>query len=196
MQLQFDEAAHKYTLGGKTLPSVTQVLGPLTDYTVVDSDALEIARQKGVAIHKMVELYCVGDLDEESLPEWLKPVLKAWKQFVANTGFQVDGSEVRSHHPIFGYAGTFDLTGTVKTKKGFPRWLVDIKRSLYAGRVIGLQLAGYKKIWEYDHKGQVINNRFALVLGENGQYRLTEFADPKDENVFLAALTMHKWRSI
>lgn len=191
--LVFDEKAHKYSVDGKELPSVTQVLKPLTDYSVIGAEALEIARQKGIAIHKTIELYCAGDLDEDSLPDWLKPILSAWRLFVANTGFNVEGSEVRLHHPVFGYAGTFDLIGTTPKNK---RWLIDIKRSLYAGRVIGLQLAGYKRTWEHHNKGQRIDNRFALILQESGQYRLTEFNDAKDDSVFLAALTMHKWRTI
>lgn len=188
--LEFNEELHQYKNDGVVLPSVTQVLSPLTDYTVVGADALEKARQKGVAIHKMVELYCANDLDEDTLPDWLKPVLKAWKTFVDNTGFKVDGSEVRLHHPTLAYAGTFDLGGMAQKNK---RWLVDIKRSLFAGRVIGLQLAAYKRTWEYHNKGQKIDKRFALILREDGQYRLTEFEDPRDDSVFLAALTMHKW---
>jgi hypothetical protein len=188
--LQFDEAAHRYTLNNQVLPSVTQVLKPLTDYSLIDAEALEVARQKGVAIHKMVELYCANDLDEDALPDWLRPVLQAWKLFVANTGFEVEGSEVRLHHPTFMYAGTLDLVGKALKNQ---RWMIDIKRSLYAGRVIGLQLAGYKRSWEYHNKGHRIDKRFALILREDGQYRLSEFSDPMDENVFLAALTMHKW---
>lgn len=192
--LTFDEAEHRYELDGKAVVSVTTVLKPLTDYGFIDPIVLELARQKGVAVHKTIELEVAGDLDEATLPEWLVPHLAAWRRFVADTGFEPVASEIRMAHPAMRYAGTADLIGRV----GKETWLVDLKRSLYAGRVIGLQTAGYARLWASDpasNERKKINRRFALVLRDDTTYRLTEFKDPQDDSVFLAALAMWKWQA-
>lgn len=186
--LTFNEARHEYRLDGMVVPSVTQILKPLTDYSRINPDALERARQQGVAIHKTVELDVAAQLDEDALPEWLRPYLSAWRSFGASTEFRAIGAELRIGHPTARYAGTPDLICVA----GKEVWLIDVKRSLYAGRAIGLQTAGYARLWHAYPANRKINRRFALVL-RDATYRLEEFKDPHDDAVFLAALTMHKW---
>ena len=45
--LTFDEAAHEYRLDGRRLPSVTQLLAPLVDYSKVPRETLERAQALG-----------------------------------------------------------------------------------------------------------------------------------------------------
>lgn len=194
--LTFEEGPHLYRWHGKPVPSVTQVLGQLTSYDRIPAESLKRARQKGVAVHRTVELHAKDDLDEETLPEWLRPPLAAFKQFVADTGFRIVESERRVFHPTYGYAGTADLFGTIRVKRGRSEVeqtaCVDLKRSLYAGRAIGLQLIGYVKARETEPGSERIQRRFALVLSETGKYALTEFDDPSDFTNFLACLTVHR----
>ena len=187
--LEFDEPSHTYRIDGRVVPSVTQVLKPLTDFSHIDPATLENARQEGVAIHKMVELDVTGDLDEDQLPDWLRGRLKAWRSFRDMTGLHPIAAELRMAGP--GVAGTLDLV--VRVRKAV--WLVDLKRSLYAGRAIGLQTAAYARLWNALRPELRVTNRFALVLADNGTYRLTEFKDPHDDAVFMAALVMHNWIS-
>jgi hypothetical protein len=190
--LAFDEATHTYTWNGVVVPSVTQVLKPLTDYGMITADKLEIARQKGVAVHKMVELHAKGDLDEETLPEWMHPVLAQWEKFVVDTGFEIINSETQVYNPSYGYAGTFDLYGRMRDGDA----LIDVKRSFLAGPVIGLQLAGYHAAMVDSLKNIGVKfgsvNRYALKLNEIGPYRLEPFADKKDFGDFITALAFHK----
>lgn len=186
--LAFDEATHTYTWNGVVVPSVTQVLKPLTNYNMIPADKLEVARQKGNAVHRLVELHSNGDLDRETLPAWMVPVLASWEQFVADTGFEVIFSEHRVYSTTYAYAGTFDLYGQMRDGDA----LIDVKRSFMAGSVIGLQLAGYKNaLCEQERMGKQAK-RYALKLNENGPYRLEPFTNKNDHGDFITALAFHK----
>lgn len=188
--LTFNEAEHKYYWCGARVPNVTSVLAPLVDYSMIPRDALEIARQKGVACHKMVELDCKGDLDEDTLPDWMRPALVQWRKFVTESGFQMIVSEHRVFHPHYQYAGTLDLLGRMNGCVAF----VDVKRSFAAGPVIGLQLAAYHEAYCAQEKVGKAADRYALKLSEVGPYRLEPFTDKGDFGVFLSLLTIHKFR--
>lgn len=196
--LTFDEASHTYRYRGVVVPNVTRVLGSLIDLSHVDPEKLEHARQEGVAMHRMSDLHFKGELHIPSLPDWLVPRLAALKRFVSETGFRVVASEQKLYHPTYAYAGTFDLVGHIPVKNGRlyrdVTACVDLKRSFFAGRVTGLQTAGYALLWE-DQGHPRIQRRLALKLHANGTYATDLFEDPADRSVFLAALALYKWRN-
>lgn len=205
--LTFDEPTHTYRWNGQPVPNVTRLLAPLTDYSRIPADVLERAQQEGKAIHKMVELHMTGMLDLAALHSdesqaWLLPRFEALEKFIDETGFVCYAAE----HPLYSkqlrYAGTPDLIGRMshigKTRRRAV--LVDVKRSFFAGPVIGLQTAAYTQVWnETEAKGEkdllVPNqNRFALQLRADGTYRLEPFDDGGDFAAFLALLTVHYWK--
>lgn len=189
MTLHFDTATHTYTVDGVVVPSVTQVLAPLYDFSKIAPDVLEVARQKGVAVHHMIELDCAGDLDEEGLPDWMLPALANWRKFVAESGFVMTASEHRVFHKTYKYAGTLDLFGHMRAHPT----IIDVKRSFAAGPVIGLQLAAYSSAYFGQGDGAAVK-RYALKLCEVGPYKLEPFTDKGDFGVFLSLLTIHKYR--
>lgn len=195
--LTFDPEKHVYFWNGARVPNVTRIIAPLSDYSKVDPEALERARQQGVAVHKMVELDCKGDLD--SLPDWMAGHYRAWEKFKAEVGLELWRSEHKMFHPRHGYAGTPDLTGVLlKAKKPLngPA-LIDIKRSFYAGRAIGVQTAAYLDTWNTTEGKDLRidpSHRFALQLRHNGEYRLEHYGDRDDFAVFLAYLQIHRWK--
>lgn len=190
MSLTFEEDGHVYRWHGVVVPSVTTCLSPLTDFSKIPVGTLETARQKGVAVHKMVELHSKGDLDEDSLPTWMTPALEQWKKFVADTGFEMIVSEHRVYHEQYAYAGTLDLLGIINGKLSF----VDIKRSFLAGMVIGFQLAAYSAAYFSQEKNALLRkaDRYALKLNETGPYRLEQFDDYNDFNHFVTCLAFYK----
>ena len=190
--LTFDPAEHRYFWNGVRVPNVTSILADLTDLSMIPRGALEIARQKGVACHRMVELDAKGDLDETTLPEWMAPVLIQWRKFVAESGFRVIDSEKKVYNPAHHYAGTLDLFGEMTHAAHFA--YIDVKRSFLAGNVIGLQLAAYRAADATEHKDRRTAKRYALRLKEGEPYRLQEFSDPNDFNVFTACLIRHQWK--
>ena len=70
----FDEAAHAYTFEGKSVPSVTQVMRPITQlaYGAIPLEVLRKAAAFGTAVHACTELYDQDDLDPFSVEDdWL-----------------------------------------------------------------------------------------------------------------------------
>lgn len=193
--LTFDEAAHHYFWNGVRVPNVTSVLAPLVDYSRVPPDALERARLQGVAIHHMVERDCKNDgLDPDTLPDWMRGHYAAWRRFTEETAFQCIASEERVFHEGMGYAGTLDLVGTMRNARNQDAHaLIDVKRSFYAGPVIGLQLAAYAEAWNR-MKDSNVARRFALRLDADGKYRLEPFEDRSDFAVFTAQLATYRWK--
>lgn len=187
--LAFDEPSHTYRWNGRVVPSVTQVIGHLMDDKLrfIDRDTLALAREKGIAIHKTIELHATGRL--KKCPTWIEPMLAAWEKFVERNSFRLVVAEYRVYHDGMGYAGTIDLVGDVK---GVPS-IVDLKRTFLAGRVTGLQTAGYKRAWNQCDPRHIVN-RYALVLGADGEPKLEQFNDPADDAAFLACVTMWKWQ--
>lgn len=193
--LTFDEPRHIYHFSGRLVPSVTQVIAPWCDFSMIPPDVLEKARQEGQAIHKMVELICKGLAFD--MPEWMRGHRLAFDRFVEDTGFECWAAEKRLYHEI-GYAGTADLFGMLpKLRNVLGPANLDIKRSFYGGPTIGLQLAAYSRAWnEEAPKDMAIPdaNRFALRLDADGKYRLQRFPGPDDWVDFLAALRQHKFK--
>lgn len=204
-QLVFREEDHTYWYDGVLVPGVTRVIAHLTDYSHIPPDRLIALQDEGRAVHKMVELACLGTLDVSTLPDWLRPHHIAWLRFVDETGFEPLVSEYRVYHPTQRYAGTLDLLGEfTRLKKIKGPALGDVKRSLYAGPAIGLQLSGYDGALRTDRSMPVPRHRFTLRLGADGQYRMdfgvrvkgTEipFLHPDNDNAFLACLQQFRWR--
>lgn len=193
--LTFDEPSHTYCWDGNRVPHVTGVLAPLTDYSMVPPATLELARQKGVAVHKMCEQWAKGELDYGKLPEWMFPVLDWWLQFVNDTGFVFIASERKVFHPMYRYAGTLDFRCLLPKTKLQGEGILDVKRSFMAGGAIGLQTAAYGAADDTQApRSNRINWRAALRLREDAPPRLQIYEDRNDFNVFLAALTLHNWK--
>ncbi|WP_440818176.1 hypothetical protein [Ralstonia sp. 22111] len=187
-ELQFDPVGHVYTVGAQRVPSVTQILAPLVDYSQVPRTVLERARQLGSAVHRMTELYDLDDLDMDDLADELRPYLTAWIKFRAETGFVPETIEKRLYHPALRFAGTPDRSGLINRRRA----VIDIKKMLYLGPVIGLQLAAYQELFEKN--GTHVEDRYALGLRADGTYRLQPYTDKSDWPVFLSLLTTRNWK--
>lgn len=158
-ELIFDETLHRYVLDGQVLPSVTQVLKPLYDFSFVNPDLLRRAAEYGTALHKTVELYLKNDLDEDSLDDALKGPLDAFKEWQRATNEVDPIIETFCYHPRLKYAGTPDLA--------YPHSIIDIKSRPVNMLTDPIQLAAY------DHFGKGNRARFVLELKQDGTYNFT-----------------------
>lgn len=203
--LTFDAATHTYFWRGHRVPNVTRVISHLTDYSRIPPDRLIRLQEEGRAVHSMVEMDCAGRLDVDSLPQWLRPHYRAWRRFLDETGFEPILSEYQVYHPTQCYAGTLDLLGEFKRLKGVKGIaLGDVKRSLYAGPAIGLQLSGYDKALCTDPSIPRPRHRFSLRLTSEGKYHIDfgirvkgieiPFLHPDNDAAFLACLQQYRWR--
>ena len=182
-ELIFNPENHVYTIDNIYLPSVTTIIkaAGLIDTTWFT----EGATTRGTYVHQATELYDKNDLDEAALDPALVPYLNAYKQFLNDTGFCIDGIEKRIHSATYGYAGTLDRLGK------FPgeniNSILDIKSGVPA-KWHGAQLAAYALCYPEPH------NRYGLYLSDNGTYKLKRFRDRNDMQVFLACLTIYKFK--
>lgn len=198
--LQFDAESHTYTVGGKVLDSVTQILKPLSaaEYRGVSADVLDRAAQLGKAVHAVIELDNKRVLDVDALDPLLVPYYGHWRQFLAQSGFKPLLSEEKLHSLRYGYAGALDLFGTLNGEAA----LIDAKRTVKVPRLAGPQTAGYEILLR-ERRPDLIDaacsgpgngrvHRYALHLTPD-RWQLVPFKDPNDQRVFLSALTLHNW---
>ncbi len=192
--IHFEAASHTYTLGGLRLPSVTEVLRPLIDaeYRGVAKDVMERAATLGKAVHKLIELDLLNELDEDGLSDALRPYLAQWRAFRTLSGFEPILSEQIVYSARYGYAGTLDLFGRLNGRLA----LIDAKRTAQVPRTAGPQTAGYQlALCESSPSAPWLAepiDRYALHLTPD-RWRLVPFKDAADQRVFLSALTLHQW---
>lgn len=159
----FDEGLHRYTLNGVVLPSVTQIIKPLYDFSAVNADVLRRAGEYGTAVHKTIELYLNDDLDEDELDENLyNPLLafKAWQADNYDIDLETAVIEKVGYHPKLKYAGTPDIeTETM---------VIDLKSRKCNPLTDSIQLAAY------DHMtGNGKRQRYVLELKQDASYVFT-----------------------
>lgn len=189
--LTFDPDRHEYRFAGQVVPSVTQILAPLTDLSLVDEDVLRRAKLFGTAVHLACELHDRGTLNESALDPNLRPYLQAWRSFCADHGALWQHVEARVYHPTLRYAGTLDRQGQVD---GFPS-IVDIKSgsSLYPS--VGPQLAAYAQahaVQTHSPAMGCVYRRYAVRLHESG-YELKQYSDPTDWPTFASLVTLRQF---
>ena len=185
--LTFDEAAHRYTLDGVEVSSVTQVLEPFDDWSSVPPDVLEAARDRGTRVHAACALDLLGTLDESSVDDEVAPYLLQFRRFLVESRFEAALSEHQVWSGRLGYAGTLDLFGDLPNAKSA---LIDIKSGAMP-RSVGPQTAAYARALK-DSAGMSAASRWCLLLTPD-KYSLTPLRDPQDERIFLAALTLCHW---
>lgn len=184
---EFDEALHAYTVNGAGVPSVTQLMQPLTScvYGSINADVLRAAAEFGTAVHACTELLDEDDLDPESVePDWM-PYLDAYKAWKADVSPVIDAIELRLG--CSRYCGTIDRLCIIA---GEP-WVVDLKTTSTLHEHVGVQLAAYEALAA--RKFGQRYRRAALQLRGDGTYRFREYRKPDDAACFAALLNLNFW---
>lgn len=186
MKVELDKDTHLYTMDGAPVPSVTQLLQPLNDFGFVSRDVMARAQAFGEAVHKAVELWEAGTLDEAALDPLLRPYLDGYLEWRRH--FQPDHvtCEIIVGSAFYKYAGTLDILAV----KGPKRVLVDLKSG--TSITVGPQTAGYKQAWE-EMTGDKIQERRCLTLTAKGP-KVKALADASDWSVFQSCLNIHRFK--
>ena len=187
-KLEFDEAKHEYRLEGALLPSVTQVLKPLQDFSTIPEDILERSANFGTAVHLATTLWDQNDLDMDSLDPAIVPYLEAWKRFCDETKITFEAIESQVVSEKYRYAGTLDRIGFLNEKAT----VIDIKTGV-VNPTIGVQLAGYLVAWNETHVLKV-TKRASVALLKDGRYKVDWWEDKADWACFLALLQITNWQ--
>ena len=178
-ELVFDQPSHTYRLAGRLLPSVTQVLAPLVDFSRVPPDVLEAKRDLGSRVHETCHFH---DEDDDVLP-----YLEGWKRFMRESGARILQCETRVCEPVLGYAGSLDRVLELNGN----RWLVDLKTSFCLPHTVGAQTAAYLRALA----DPSVTHRGALRLRADGTYRLDALTGAADWSVFMACLTIARFKA-
>ena len=186
MTLTFDEATHEYHIDGVLVPHVTAVLESerIIDYSKVEPSVLQAAKLRGHYVHMVTAFDDDGDLDHDSVHPSIAGYLQAWWKFRRETGFKPTLIEQHVYSPTYGFAGTLDRLG----RMGGETILVDIK----SGPILdgaAFQTAAYALCVE-----EIVDRRIAVRLNDNATYTVRTFEGDYDEEIFLAALSLYKWR--
>ena len=189
MRLEFDAASHTYRIDGRVVPSVTQVLAPLEDFSRVPRDVLEAARIFGQHVHEACDLLNRGELDWLSLDPALTPYVEGWRRFIEESGAVVMASEFPVGHDQLGYAGTPDVLIQMRDRL----WIPDIKSTAVVPSTVGYQTAGYAKAY-HRMTGQE-PKRCCVLLDGAGRYKLHTRNESSDWEMFVSALNCFKHKA-
>lgn len=184
--LVFDAENHLYYVDGIEIPSVTTILRPLVDYSMVPDFMLDYAADRGTQAHLACELFDRNDLDESDLDERLIPYLGAWKKFRTDSGFVIEANEQRLWNPRHKYCGTCDRVGMLNRR----RVVLEIKTTSTLMPATAVQCAAYLEAFNAGKpKGEHARGCVAVHLRNDGTYRLHTYANPREHfAAFLALL--------
>jgi hypothetical protein len=187
--LTFDAESHTYRYAGAIIPSVTQILEAegISDFSMVPSEALRIAQERGTAVHQATEYLDQDRLDWESVDPSLLGYLEAWERFKDDCEVTILEIETRVYSEL-GYAGTLDRI----VELGARKVLIDIKSGAPT-RAAKIQTAAY----QFAHPDRDrIDYRAAVQLSADGKYKLHPYHGDLiwDFSVFSAALTLYQFK--
>lgn len=193
MKIDFDEEKHEYSVGGIKIPSVSEILAPLSAdrYRDLNPAVLQQAAARGTAIHEATQAIDYG-AEPEPNPD-LDGYLAAYMAFLWEHDVEWHMIEQivyynRTEDELPLYAGTVDRYGLVD---GVPT-VVDIKT--YASLTTDSQLAAscqtalYRDALE-EVASQYIatwvkQNRAILHLRKDGTYRLVNLDEWDEKHGF------------
>jgi hypothetical protein len=155
------------------LPSVTQIINPLNDFSGIPPDDLARKCELGIQFHKAIDLYLIDDLNFDRLdPDLLKPMsafVSWWEQVVCRP--TIIFVEEPMYHKSLRYAGTADLI-TETT-------IYDFKLRPYKGVTDILQLEGYKHMLPPGKR-----DRWVVCFDLEGNMKMHRAQHPKAWGVF------------
>lgn len=188
MTITFNESEHEYRIDGERVPSVTELLRPLTaaQYNAINPEVLRQAAERGTEVHEACEAIDYGlDPEDPSRDTW--GYIEAYQQFLYDHDVEWFGIEEMGACTDFAipYAGTVDRWGYVDGEIA----VVDIKTtsqpSIEQKYSVTLQTELYWWIIDAKH-AQEPTRRYALYLKKDGDYTLfdcEEFA--RQENIHI-----------
>jgi len=178
---------HEYTLNGRRVPGVTEVIRHFVPAWSCDKFFLD----KGTAVHRAVELSLAGKLERASLDPRIVGRVDAILRFVADVGLTPIKLEARVASPLLQFAGTIDCVGSLKTGR---RIICDWKGSVDVGAE--LQLALYRLLWNEAYYYEA-SWAVAVECHDDGTYRCRwskEHELQNAANVGKAMLSVYGWK--
>ena len=187
--IDFDEEQHIYRLRGVRLPSVTQLMKPMSlmAYDGISDGALMQAADRGTRAHEQVSNYVLYGVEESD--EDTEPYVSAFMDFMRDFKPTWIASEYRTFHKALRYAGTIDLIGFATPDDGNGVDVCDIKTTSALHRtMLGCQLGAYGEALK--SHGVKVRNLYGLQLLRTGKYQFEKVEN--GFNVFLNSMAIVK----
>lgn len=186
-RIRFEESTHTYWMDGVRVPSITQVLKCATydEFDHVHPDVLAKKAREGQELARMIEDYVKGRFDVMAYDPVLLGDFDAFEIWHRKTGGQIIESEKIVASVRWQYAGRLDL---VYDMPGVGLSMIDIKRTYAVPASGGPQTAAQALAY-----GDENMPRYLLHIKDE-RCTLVPQPDKADLKVFLAALTVTRWR--
>jgi len=171
----FDPILHRYSIAGRPVPSVTQVINEVLPGAIWHAD--EYYLNKGQAVHACMALLAKGKCFDYDTA--IDGQVTAGRKFFAEMKPEVYDVEGQIYSERYMFAGCPDLICKIARHK----CVVDFKSSITD--MVFLQLGGYAIL-----KPEVTHG-MGVELREDGKYKCTELVKiDRFKNEFLACLTV------
>jgi len=182
MTFIYNEDTRKHTLNGKHIPSVSQALDPLYDFSGINPEVLERKRELGTQFHEAIRLHLLDDLVFDSLdPDIIKPMY-AFIDWWRDRFNILDISDFQIEQPIchekLKYCGKPDLVT--------PFAIFDWKLRPFKPLTDILQLEGYKHILPLGKR-----DRWAVCFDIQGNMKMHKCFHSKAWGIFRKMLERH-----
>lgn len=193
MNITFDAATHSYTIDGRPVPSVTQVLEPATDWSFIPAWQLEAARALGQDVHLAINLMVQDRLDWKSVDPAVLPYVTGAALFLRESGATVLASELVLGSRRLGVAGTLDLLLQWRGWEYYADWKVCDT----IPKTVGAQLSGYEILYADMYRQGERNyraRRISIRLKPNGYTVDRMKPNNGDEATFISYVNAYKLR--
>jgi hypothetical protein len=172
----------------KEFPSVTQVMEPYTDFSMIPDDVLEAASERGTAVHQICASIALGFFT--ITPEPYQGYITSFRSWFDSQVQGVSSVEERLFDTALGFSGQPDFIGTLKDGSLV---LIDWKTPVALQRSWQAQLAAYQHLARTN--GFQVERAGSLRLSADGKVpKMKWYEDSaRDFNAFLNALNAHNF---
>lgn len=183
MTFRFDADTHTYTLDGRRLVHITELLAPM----LPSAFFTEEGRDRGSLVHEAIETLHQRH-QPPVVPPSIRGYLDAWESFCGAYQYEPLLFEEPLYHPLHLFAGTPDQYGIARKVET----VLDIKTGA-AHPAHALQTAAQAELIKANDIGKP-RQRLSVYLRDDGNYSVHKHTEAGDWNVFLALLSIHRWK--
>lgn len=167
-KIEFDAEKHIYRVNGVRMPSVTEILEPITakKYGEISQEVLRMAADRGTIVHEACEAIDYGL--EAEVPVEYEGYVNAYLAFLDDYRPDWMGIEQMIHSREDGYCGTVDRWGMMLGEE----WVVDIKTTTAPTK--RNKMSGCCQTVAYANALKTPKKRGLLYLKKTGEYSFVD----------------------
>lgn len=173
------------------IPSVTKVLSPWSDFSMIPPDVLAMASERGSMVHRACGAMAKG-VWAPQVPQEYAGYVESFSIWFRQAVVEALLVEPELVHPVYGYCGHPDLIVRIKGDNAYS--LLDLKTPAVAYKSWRVQLAAYREL--ANANDCPIGRVFSVRLKKDGKLPIVnEFTGSTsgDFSIFLSCLQAWKF---